>query len=71
MWDAGVVIGYVIYIGEQFKDVLLKIDTLAPNCNRFVHNKAVNCENYISSNGYSEVDSRFKKTMLLSLLLLQ
>lgn len=61
MWDAGVVIGYVVYIGEQFKDVMLKIDPLAINCDRFVHNKAVNCENYISSNGYSEVDSRFKK----------
>jgi len=61
MWDAGVVIGYTIYVGEKFNEVVSKIDSLAINCNKFVHNHAKTKENYIPSNSYSEVKSRLNK----------
>ena len=48
-------------MGENFSDVILKIDPLAPNCNRFVHEKALETENYIPLNSFNEVKHRLEK----------
>lgn len=73
IWDAGIIIGYVIYPGEKFKEITNKIDPLSPNCIRFVHDKAIHCENHIPSNSNHEVKSRLQKnystfTALVSLI---
>lgn len=60
-WDAGIIIGYVIWVGDEYEEVVTKIDPLAKNCDNFVHNKAKNHENFIPANSHHEVDSRIKK----------
>ena len=63
IWDAGVIIGYVIWVGEEHKSVTSKIEPLAENCHRFVHYHGKKAQNFIPTNSQQEVTHRLKRNI--------